>query len=193
MSDELRASLRIVKFETRYPFIDQDHPDKGVKEVDYVITTSVGQAKYTETPMRIADVKRMTNGMWDIVRPHYERWKEGNELPEDGTPLRSWNGANPNQVEILIAQRIRTVEDLAMLPDSGLERMGAGMRAVRDAAKRWVAASDTREVASQMATMQAENEALKQQMADLMASLNSGEDSPRRGPGRPRKDAEVAA
>jgi len=189
MSDELRASLRIVKFETRYPFIDQDHPDKGVKEVDYVIVTSVGQAKYTETPMRIADVKRMTNGMWDIVRPHYERWKEGNELPEDGTPLRSWNGANPNQVEILIAQRIRTVEDLAMLPDSGLERMGA----VRDAAKRWVAASDTREVASQMATMQAENEALKQQMADLMASLNSGEDSPRRGPGRPRKaDAEAA-
>ena len=53
MSDELRASLRIVKFETRYPFIDQDHPDKGVKEVDYVITTSVGQAKYTETLAQI--------------------------------------------------------------------------------------------------------------------------------------------
>lgn len=79
------------------------------------------------------------------------------------------------------------------MPDSILERLGMGMRDAREAARRFVAASDTREVASQMATMQAENEALKQQMADLMAAMQGGDDNPRRGPGRPRKDAEVAA
>lgn len=195
MSDEIRASLRIVKFETRYVPIDSDRPDLGQKAVDYVVTTSVGQAKYTETPQRIVDVKRMVDGTWDVIRPHYERWKEGQELPEHGTPLSAWSGLNSHQIEILHGQRIKTVEDFAALPDSGLERMGPGMRSARDAAKRWVDASDTRTAAAQIASVQAENELLKEQMAELMAMLkaDNGDEAPaKRGPGRPRKDAEAA-
>mgnify|MGYP000523499808 CR=1 FL=1 len=193
MSDELRASMRIVGFETRYVPIDSSKADLGTKEVDYVITSPRGFGKFTETPMRVVDVQRMTNGMWDIVKPHYDAWKQGQAVPETGTPLAAWNGATKQQIEILKAHSIYTVEDFAAVPDSILERLGMGMRDAREAARRFVAASDTREVASQMATMQAENEALKQQMADLMAAMQGGDDNPRRGPGRPRKDAEVAA
>ena len=188
---ELAASLRIVKFETRYIPEDPSKPDKGTpKPVDYVVTAPKGMGKYTETPQRIVDVKRMTNGMWEIVEPHYEAWKKGNELPEDGTALAAWNGVNADQADVLKAQGVRTVEELAMVPDSLLERLGMGMRSARDAAKRWVAASDTRSVASQIASVQEENELLKQQMADLIASMQGVE--PKRGPGRPRKDAEAA-
>lgn len=192
MSSELAQSLRIIKFETRYIPLDPAKPDRGTpKAVDYVITAPRGMGKYTETPMRIIDVQRMTNGMWDIVEPHYEAWKKGNELPEDGTALAAWNGVNAEQADVLKAQGIRSVEDLAMVPDSMIEKLGMGMRAARDAAKRWVAATDTRTLAASMADKDAEIEALKQQMADLMAAVQGGE-APVKRPYRRRSETEAA-
>lgn len=191
MSKELAASLRIVKFETRYPLKNPENPNEGYKEVDYVITTSVGNAKYIEVPQRIADIKRRTDGTWEIIKPYYEAWKDGQELPADGTPLAAWHGVRPEMVEVLRAHRIRTVEELAVLPDSSIDQIKLpGLRNVRDAAKAWEQTADKRAVAADLAAKDAEIDALKQQMADLMAMLKGDptEEPIKRKPGRPRKE-----
>ncbi len=190
MNTELQQSLRIVKFETRYVPKEPMKPDLGVKEVDYVITAPRGMGKYTETPQRIIYVQRMTNGMWEIVKPHYEAWKQGQTIPDFGTPLAAWNGVNHDQADILRAQAIRTVEELAMTPDSMLDKLGMGMRTARDAAKRWVAAADTRDLATSLAEKDDKIEELQRQMQELMALMgkDNTEEPVKRRPGRPRKE-----
>ena len=190
MNTELQQSLRIVKFETRYVPKEPMKPDLGVKEVDYVITAPRGMGKYTETPQRVIDVQRMTNGMWEIVEPHYTAWKKGQTIPDFGTPLAAWNGVNNDQADILRAQSIRTVEELAMTPDTMLDKLGMGMRTARDAAKRWVAAADTRDLATAMAEKDDKIEELQRQMTELMSLMgkDNSEEPIKRRPGRPRKD-----
>lgn len=192
----LAASLRVVKFETRYPLKNPDNPNEGYKQVDYVLTTSVGNAKYTETPWRIKDIQRRTDGMWELIKPYYDAWRDGNELPTEGTPLAAWHGVRPEMVEVLKAHRIRTVEELAVLPDSSIDMIKLpGLRAVRDAARAWEQTSDKRAVAADLAAKDAEIDALKQQMADLMAMLRGdpSEEPIKRKPGRPRKEDSEAA
>lgn len=191
MSEDISRSLRIVGFRTDYSPIDPANPIAGMKATEYVDLSSVGQAKYTVTPMRIADAKRMTNGMWEVVRPHYEAWKSGQDVPENGTPLAAWAGIRPEQIAVLRQFDIKTVEDLAALTDSILSRPGmTGLRSVRDAAVAWEKSKDTRAVASDVLAVKLENEALKQQMADLMALMgkDNTEEPVKRRPGRPRKE-----
>lgn len=191
MSEDISRSLRIVGFRTDYAPIDPANPIAGMKATEYVDLSSVGQAKYTVTPMRIVDAKRMTNGMWDVVRPHYEAWKAGQDVPENGTPLAAWAGIRPEQIAVLRQFDIRTVEDLAVLSDSILSRPGmTGLRAVRDAAVAWEKSKDTRAVAADVMSMKLENDALKQQMADLLALMakDNTEEPVKRRPGRPRKE-----
>lgn len=191
MSEDISRSLRIVGFRTEYNPIDPANPLLGMKATEFVDTTSVGNAKYTVTPMRIVDAQRATNGMWDVMKPHYEAWKAGQDVPANGTPLAAWAGIRPEQIAVLRQFEIKTVEDLAVLSDSILSRPGmTGLRSVRDAAVAWEKSKDTRAVASDVLAVKLENEALKQQMADLMALLgkDNTEEPVKRRPGRPRKE-----
>jgi len=191
MSEDIAKSLRIVGFRTDYKPIDPANPLLGMKATEFVDTTSVGNGKYTVTPHRIVDVKRLTNGTWEIVKPHYEAWKAGQDVPENGTPLAAWPAIRPEQIAVLRQFDIKTVEDLAALTDSILSRPGmTGLRSVRDAAVAWEKSKDTRAVAADVVSMKLENEALKQQMADLMALMGKDniEEPVKRRPGRPRKE-----
>jgi hypothetical protein len=199
MSEDIARSLRIVGFRTEYAPLDPANPLLGMKATEFVDTTSVGNGKYTVTPQRIADAQRSTNGMWDVIRPHYEAWKSGQDVPANGTPLAAWPAIRPEQIAVLRQFDIKTVEDLASLTDSILSRPGmTGLRSVRDAAVAWEKSKDTRAVAADVVSVKLENEALKQQMADLMALLgkDNTEEPVKRRPGRPRKedsdDAEAA-
>lgn len=191
MSEDIAKSLRVVGFRTEYAPLDPANPIAGTKATDYVDISAVGQAKYTVTPMRIVDAQRMTNGLWDVVKPHYDAWKSGQEMPESGTPLAAWAGIRPEQITLLRQFSIKTVEDLAAMTDGILSRPGmTGLRAIRDAAIAWEASKDTRAVAADVVAMKLENEALKQQMADMMALLgkDNTEEPVKRRPGRPRKE-----
>lgn len=123
-----------------------------------------------------------------FVRPRYEAWKKGQEMPVTGTPLAAWNGVTPEQAAVLKAAGIRTVEEVAAINDS----VRAGIKlpnlmALVDAARRWVAASDTRQfaasmaekdhqLASQKAELDSYKDAVKEQgvqIADLLEKVNS--------------------
>lgn len=60
---------------------------------------------------------------WAIVGPAYAAWKEGQELPVDGTPLIAWPGMNAKLVEVLKKKDIETVEDFASASSSVLSKI----------------------------------------------------------------------
>ena len=65
----------------------------------------------------------------------YEAFLKGNELPREGTPIRTWGSISREQGTRLISLNITTVEDLAAYPDSGLGTIGLDGRYLRDLAK----------------------------------------------------------
>jgi len=69
----------------------------------------------------------------------YDEWKKGNELPREGTPVRTWSALTKEQAVRLQALGITTVEDLAQHPDSGLGMIGPDARYMRDLARNWIA------------------------------------------------------
>lgn len=82
----------------------------------------------------------------------YEAFLKGNELPRDGTPIRTWGAISREQGSRLIHLGITTLEDLAAQPDSGLGSIGLDGRFLRDLAKNQLAAGqDTGLMAKELA------------------------------------------
>lgn len=188
---EIAKNVRIVGFRIANVPKDTKLPNLGSNEVEMVDLTTVGNAKYTVIPMRIRDVMRDTTGLWDVIEPHYTAWKKGMIVPTTGTPLTSWQGITREQIDAIRIHGIYTVEDVAQMTDDVLRKCGGiGMQSVREAARSWVKTADRREVSAEIAARDAEIEALKSQMADLMSLVqrDNTEEPIKRRPGRPRKE-----
>ena len=69
----------------------------------------------------------------------YKHWKETQELPVEGTPIKTWNALSPAQCKMLLDLNIRTVEDLAAGNEELISRMGMGGRQLRERAATWLA------------------------------------------------------
>ena len=134
---------------------------------------------------------------WDQIEPAYKAWKEGNEIPVNGTPLGAWPGINNAQAQAFLAKGIRTVEAVATLPDSAARSIS--LPNVRDLVKQaqaFLEATDQNTVANRMTEMEKANADLKEQLEAAMALLEerTSTDEPKRGPGRPKKaDVEAEA
>ena len=74
----------------------------------------------------------------NFFKASLEEWKKGNELPREGTPVKTWAMATREQVTRLVAIGITTVEDLAAFPDSNLSVIGMDGRYLRDLASGWI-------------------------------------------------------
>lgn len=104
----------------------------------------------------------------------YRRWKAGQEMPVDGTPIRTWPVISPSQVEVLLRAGIRTVEDLSDLNDEGLRKIGMGAVEMKQKAKAWMAASqDKGKLTQDMATLQKTNEQLHNMVTTLTAKVEA--------------------
>lgn len=125
MSD---IAIVVKQFRTTYVF----NPDTGLDDrpVDEVEIAPRGSTNQSSTWWRISEIKpkdkplkrdneglkaMALNARWSIIEPHYNRWKSGQEIPEDGTPLAAWAGVNPAQAEAFKLAGIRTVEDVAAM------------------------------------------------------------------------------
>lgn len=107
----------------------------------------------------------------EFIRPLYEAWKRGEQLPETGTPLAACNFLRQEDVTVLKMAGIRTAEELAGMLDSNLGQIRLpNIREKRAQAKRFLEAQDQNKTAAKMAAQEAELAELKAQMAALMAS-----------------------
>lgn len=104
----------------------------------------------------------------------YNAWKNGQEMPLRGTPIKGWGILSPAQQEMLIQINCPTVEDLADINDEGLKRIGIGGLDLKNKAKNWLASlRDHGAVTVQMAAMEAENATLKASLEALQNQVNA--------------------
>ena len=116
----------------------------------------------------------MTQEQADRYQRHYDAWKNGQELPLVGTPIRGWPVLTPSQQENLIRVNIPTVEYLAEANDEGLARIGMGGLEQKRKAIAWLAqATDKGPLTQQMASLQTENDVLKMSVETLTKQVNA--------------------
>lgn len=141
---------------------------------------------------------------WDF----YVSKKQGDQVLVGRTPLSSWPKLSPAQVEELRHLKFYSVEDVANASDAALQNVGmiAGMggHAFREAAQVYLRVAKDASVASRM---EQENAALRAEMAEMRAQMQSQfaalakqteaippvetpkeQEQVPRGPGRPRKE-----
>lgn len=197
-------TLVVQRFWTNYK-PDPADPAK-LKPVDMVSYGPMGSLDRTLCVARVNDLKRvrmdateddqaasMAKQRWDIIRPQYEAWKAGQEMPTAGTPLAAWNAVSPEQAEVLRSRGVRTVEDVSKLNDTHIQIIPIhGLRDLIASAKLYLESADTTRAAAEMKRRDDEISGLKDQNAELLAKIEQlaemvAANQPKRG--RPRKDA----
>lgn len=182
--------MRVVKFWTEFT--------PGKDPVDWVMIAPQGEDFLkTQTPVRIRDLdpdgfkeRRRTGdsytaaqARWTIIKPSYEAWKKGCEIPEDGTPLEAWSAITPEVAAALKALDVRTVEEVRSAGDAVLAKLRVpNARRLPGLAAKFL---DGRTGAEK----DLEIEDLREKMRLLEEAVNQ---KPRRGPGRPKKVEEDA-
>jgi hypothetical protein len=123
----------------------------------------------------------------------FKEWQRGNELPREGTPIKTWQMCTREAATRLIGNGITTVEDLAQFPDTGLGAIGMDGRYLRDMARGWI--KEAKELGANAKALADANVKIEQQQETiarltervdrLAARLEEQEtETPRRGRGR---------
>lgn len=106
----------------------------------------------------------------------YEAFRKGIEIAVDGTPLEQWNMLNKAQVYELKGMHLRTVEDVARMPDAVVQQIPFGQR-IREAAAAYL---DDAAASALTSKLSAENERLigdvgllKRQLEETKAQLDA--------------------
>lgn len=109
----------------------------------------------------------------------YGRWKDGQELPLNGTPIKGWGVISPAQQASLIHLNCKTVEDLAAVGEEGMRRIGMGALDLRTKAQAWLKSmADHGGSTIKIAALEQENavlrtsvETLEKKVAELTARV----------------------
>lgn len=144
------------------------------KDVDFVSIMPAGD-RNLKVDRRVDEwldqlTQRVKQGMGnvqhlDYFKTAYKTWKETQEIPVNGTPIKAWPVISPAQAQNILSANIRTIEDLAMANEETLMRIGMGARALKEKAIAWLStANDTGKIAE-------ENAAMKVQLAQLVADM----------------------
>lgn len=105
-------------------------------------------------------------------RAAYEAWKNGQELPLDGTPIRGWGVISPAMQEILCNMKVLTIEDAARMNDDAMKRIGMGAGDIRAKAQAALkAAKDTGPLVMENAKLRSELTVANQNIEALTENL----------------------
>lgn len=140
-------------------------------------------------------------GRWEQIGPKYKAWKEGQEIPEDGTPLAAWSAITPQQAEVLRKMRIMTVEHVRDMDDRSLTELRfPNARRLPELAAQFLASRDVVSRDEEMASMREKMEAMEEMLAERTRADNEPDSAeqasagpkPRRGRPPKQKTDEAA-
>jgi hypothetical protein len=170
--------------ERRYPVLDEEgkpHPQAGqlyYVDVDLVKITQIGGK---DTVEKVVDdwlenckvnvqAQRMPREWLMHYELTYEKFKLGQEVPIQGTPIRNWPLLTPAQVENCTSRGIRAVEDLAAANEQTLNALGMGSRALKQQAVDYLAMQkDSAPLVEQLNALRVQVEALGTRCQTLAA------------------------
>lgn len=201
----MQGGLPHIRFETRTEEDRNASIEAGrmiYKDVDWIIVTPHG-ARDSNEDHAVAWIEKKANaarqGTFDIeilgkIRKAYEAYKEGKELPVDGTPLAMLPHLfTPAEIANCKSLNILSLETLSQANEETIARLGMGGREMKNRAVEAVrlSATGTGE-ALKVTALQQENADLKSRMQDLenvirdlQAQMTDNLSTPRRG--RPPK------
>jgi len=117
---------------------------------------------------------RLPQEWMDEWKRNYERWKQGQEIPVDGTPLKGWTLLPGSVQKTLIELGILTVEALANANDEAISRIGIGALNYKRRAEAWVKEHKDKEgPAIEIAALQQKNDQLEATIAALTEKLDA--------------------
>ena len=124
---------------------------------------------------------------WAQIEPAYLAWKQGHEIPEDGTPLGAWPAISQQQAEALKSVGLSTVESIAGASENILAKPPLPhMRDLQRQAKMFLEGRGKAELEEKLRQLEEQNAAMLEMLAEQ-------QEPQKRGPGRPRKNAEADA
>lgn len=174
-----KAGRPHVRFETRSEENRAESIEQGRKvyrDRDWVIITPPGGKDVVENHAEqwLANIRdRSQVGQYDpdwveTFTKMYSLFKDGKELPEEGTPLRmSTTIFTPAEIANCLAVNIRTLEQLAGANEEAIGRIGMGGRALKLRAQEAIKIGEGKGDAMKVEALSIENADLKQRVADL--------------------------
>ena len=126
-----------VQFETR----SKEDRKATIKEGHYV-AIDVDYAIITPPGGNLVVEREVDDEIMARYREGYDAWKKGQEVPVEGTHLKNWPVASPAQIDMCLRTNVRTVEELATLSESGVQRIGMGGITLRQKAQAWLDAAN---------------------------------------------------
>jgi hypothetical protein len=204
------AGLFVKRFWTEFkPDPNDAAKSIGIDWVEYGPIGSLDRSLTRERVSRLRDCLPpgkdnpavvMAHSRWDAVRPSYERWKSGQEMPVSGTPLAAWNALNPEQADVLKSRGVRTVEDIAQLTDAHIERIPVrGLRDLIRQAQLFVDSADRTRFAhslekkdQEIAALNGQLDSLREQIAALTARVQEPAEKAANGDAEPKRPARKA-
>ena len=106
-------------------------------------------------------VERVNEGHKMRWPQHYAAFQKGLEPVHDGTPLEEWPPLSPAQVANLKALQVHTVEQLANITDTAIQKIGMGARDLKAKAGAWL---DQAQSGAALSKALAENAQLRAQL-----------------------------
>lgn len=145
----LQANPPYIQFETRAVEKRKTDAEGGASyyvDTDFAMVTSHGSK---DTVEKVAvewfdflkeQVRqgRFPQQWLDAFKASYNAWKNDQELPVQGTPIKNWPAASPAEIKHCAALGLRAVEDLATANEELIGRLGMGGRSLCSRAKDWV-------------------------------------------------------
>lgn len=168
--------------EARLPFIVPEEfwidyepqPDGTRKAVEWVRWVKKGMqtpATCVEKVSRLSKPSKTGQFVpeWIVLKSYYESWKAGEAAPVNGTPLAAWPGATPQLVKALAPANIRSIEDLAEMEDSAIQRLAIpGLREKQKQSRAFLEAQKTTALVSgEIVEVRERNTILEREVAEL--------------------------
>lgn len=183
-----------VDFELR-PEEDREQSIKAgmpiYKDVEYAVITMPGGGLVVDKPITDALLYEWQHGDNRRKPPSpfayraYQAWKDGQEVPLNGTDLKNWPGVTPAQLKTCQAATVRTIEDLANANADTTRKLGMGGVALVQKAKAYLESAGVNKASEEVAALSVKMEALQatiekkdRQIAELMEQLD--DDKPKR-------------
>jgi hypothetical protein len=144
------------------------------KDVEFVRIKYVGD-KHSELVAPADDFtfcpeRRMQVRWKDQFPRHYAAYAENRSVLIDGTPLDELPGITGSRVAEFKAQRVYTIEALAGLDGTLLQRLGPGAREWKGKAESWLMRARDNAVDTKLAQ---QNAAMQEQLASLRAQIEA--------------------
>lgn len=143
-----------------------------LKAADWVRWVKKGDSMRPTVAEKVTRLKKGMLGeeIWAVIKPYYDRWKEGQDAPIIGMPLEAAPFATKEMVRVLGQVEIRSVEDLANAEEAALNKLPIpGILGMRAKAKALLdARANLAPVSQELAELREQVQAMRKERDDAL-------------------------